>query len=423
MLPLCPLTACCAWLFAMLVHLLPLRFPSAPGEMRLRRGSQRWGLFIVELTTLILVGGTSVLAAAEPAIDFERARLLLQKERGGETLSPDEQQYLQRARDARRRNMPKGPTAGRLPSIEPRSSVGLVPLCDMSADDQYQGEDGGLYGGGRNLPPEELRSAAQPLLTQIQPLDAQGQPAAKGRIVLVSISMSNATQEFSRFKQIADADAAKSSFLTIVDCAQGGQAMAEWVDPRAAPWTEATRRLTAAGVSPQQVQVAWIKLANKGPRGDLTEHGKKLQRDTLAVLQNARLRFPNLRLAYLGSRIYAGYASTPLNPEPYAYESAFVVRWLIRDQMKGDAALNCDPAKGEVKSPLLLWGPYLWADGIKGRKSDGLVWNRDDLAGDGTHPSTSGRQKVAALLLDFFKSDPLARTWFTYAVAENSRRD
>jgi hypothetical protein len=229
--------------------------------------------------------------------------------------------------------------------------------------------------------------------------------------------MSNATQEFSQFKRIADADPAKSPTLTIVDCAQGGQAMAEWADPQARPWAEAARRLTAAGVSVPQVQVAWVKLANKGPRGDLQQHGKILQRDTLAVLQNAKARFPNLRIAYLGSRIYAGYAATPLNPEPYAYESAFVVRWLIQGQIKGDAALSLDPAKGEVKAPLLLWGPYLWADGVKGRRIDDLVWNREDLAGDGTHPSTSGREKVARLLLKFFKTDPLARTWFARSAA------
>jgi hypothetical protein len=165
-------------------------------------------------------------------------------------------------------------------------------------------------------------------------------------------------------------------------------------------------------VSPQQVQIAWVKLANKGPQGDLRRHGEKLQRDTQALLQNAQARFPNLRIAYLGSRIYGGYAGGPLNPEPYAYESAFVVRWLIQDQIAGTAALNFDPEKGERKSPLLLWGPYLWADGVQGRKTDDLIWTREDLAGDGTHPSPSGRDKVARLLLDFFKSDPLAKSWF-----------
>jgi hypothetical protein len=126
-----------------------------------------------------------------------------------------------------------------------------------------------------------------------------------------------------------------------------------------------------------------------------------------------KTEFPNLRVAYLSSRIYGGYATTRLNPEPYAYENAFAVRWLIQNQIKGDAKLNYDPARGEVKSPLLLWGPYLWADGTKPRKGDGFTWTRDDLTpGDGTHPSPAGRQKVAELLLKFLKSDAGARTWF-----------
>jgi hypothetical protein len=148
------------------------------------------------------------------------------------------------------------------------------------------------------------------------------------------------------------------------------------------------------------------------PKGTLTEHGRRLEKDTIAVLQNAQARFPNLRVAYLASRIYAGWATTLLNPEPYAYEGAFAVRWLIQDQVRGDPSVNHDPAKGVVRAPLLLWGPYLWADGTTPRKSDGLTYTREDLADDGTHPSQSGRQKVADLLLRFFQGDSMARTWY-----------
>jgi hypothetical protein len=281
----------------------------------------------------------------------------------------------------------------------------------MTASDRYKGEDGGLYGAGRNEPPEAHLAAAKKESSKITPLDAAGKPSADGTIALISISMSNATQEFSFFKQIADRDEAKSPRLTIVDCAQGGQAMAEWVDPRGNPWTVTARRLDQAGVSPNQVQVVWVKLANKGPKGDLAEHGKKLQKDTLAVLQNAKAKFPNLRVAYLGSRIYGGYSNGALNPEPYAYEGAFAARWLIQDQIKGDAELTYDAERGAVKAPLLLWGPYLWGDGTTPRK-DGLVWERTDLGPDGTHPNDSGRKKVADMLLKFFKTDPVAATWF-----------
>lgn len=293
-----------------------------------------------------------------------------------------------------------------------KPSVGFKPLTEMAATDRYKGEDGGLYGGGNNEPPSALQAAAKKEAEKIVPLDAAGKPAKDGKIGLVSISMSNATQEYSMFKQIADRDPNKSLQLAVVDLAQGGQTMARWADPKAPPWQVADERLEDAHLSPNQVQVAWIKLANAGPTGELTEHGKKLQRDTVAVLHNAKARFPNLRIAYLSSRIYAGWANTKLNPEPYAYEGAFPVRWLIQDQIKGDPELNYDPSHGSVNSPLLLWGPYLWGDGLTPRKSDGLVWKREDLAGDGTHPSQSGRQKVAELLLKFFKSDPYSSPWF-----------
>jgi hypothetical protein len=347
-------------------------------------------------------------------IDFNKARMLLQKQRRGEKLTPEEEAYLRKAQAARRAGQGANPTQPqrRPTNVQPRETTGLKPLTEMTADDRYKGEDGGLYGGGRNTPPDEHRRAAEAALARIQPLDSAGKPAPDGRIVFVSISMSNATQEFSRFKRLADADSAKSGKLTIVDCAQGGQAMAEWVDPNARPWLEAMRRIESASVTPEQVQVAWIKLANKVPSGDLKEHGGKLQRDTLAVIQNARAKFPNLQIACLSSRIYAGYAASNLNPEPYAYESAYVVRWLIQDQVKGKPELNWDASRGNVKAPVLLWGPYLWADGTTPRVSDKLTYSRDDLAGDGTHPSEQGRDKVARVMLEFYKTDPLARPWF-----------
>jgi hypothetical protein len=218
--------------------------------------------------------------------------------------------------------------------------------------------------------------------------------------------MSNATQEFSAFVRIANASPAKSDRVVVVDCAQGGQAMAQWAPPDARPWQVAMDRLEDAGVAPEQVQVAWVKLANKAPAGSLEDHGKVLENDTLKVLHNAKKKFPNLRIAYLASRIWAGNARGSLNPEPYAYESAFAVRWLIRRQMEGDPGLALD------KAPLLLWGPYLWAEGERGRKLDDLVWLPGDFAGDGVHPSPSGREKVARLLLDFVTTDPLAKPWF-----------
>ena len=341
-------------------------------------------------------------------IDFDKARQLMERQRNGGTLTPEERAYLDRARAEREKQQgsQKKGTPGARPANQRPAPARITPLTDLGATGRYEGQDGGLYGGGQNTPPEAQRKAAEQQLAQIRPLNAAGQPADDGVIGFVALSMSNATQEFSHFKRLADASPLKSSRVAIVDCAQGGQAMAEWAPPDARTWQVTRERLAAARVSPQQVQLAWVKLANKGPSGSLEEHGRKLERDTLALLHNARALFPNLRIAYLGSRTYGGNANGGLNPEPYAYESAFPARWLIQRQIKGD------PALALTRTPLLLWGPYLWADGTHGRAIDSLVWTRSDFVADGVHPSDTGRQKVADLLLTFLTTDPLAKTWF-----------
>ena len=377
-------------------------------------------LFVVVLSNPPTAGAESAARdAGAQDIDLNRAQQLLRKRQRGEKLTAEEKKYLQRAREARRRQDPRRRDSSNRPSGKP--SLGLLPLTDMTTDDHYKGQDGGLYGGGRNKPPEAHFKAALNEARKIVPLDADGKRSADGKIVMISNGMSNTTQEFSQFVRLANRDADKSPHLQIVDCAQGGQEALDWAHPekrfrkkRASPWDVMTERLKRARVSPQQVQVVWINQARRNPKslGEFPEHAEEMKGHLVVVINKLKERFPNLRLAYLSSRIYAGYATTPLNPEPYAYEYAFTVRWLIQDQIKGVASLNGAPRRGEVKAPLLLWGPYLWADGVKGRKIDDLIWKREDLAGDGTHPSQSGRQKVAEQLLKFMKTDATAKVWF-----------
>ena len=57
------------------------------------------------------------------------------------------------------------------------------------------------------------------------------------------------------------------------------------------------------------------------------------QSDLRAVCQILQSKYPNIRICYLSSRIYAGYATTSLNPEPFAYQSGFAVKWLIESQI------------------------------------------------------------------------------------------
>ncbi len=139
---------------------------------------------------------------------------------------------------------------------------GLVPLTEMTAKDKYKGEDGGLYGGGKNEPPQSHQAAAKKELAKIVPLDAEGKPSKDGKIVLLSMGMSNTSQEFLLFKKIADADPQKSSRLVIVDGAQHSRDAAAWATGRGRGrdvWPELQKRLKQADVTPAQVQTLWLK--------------------------------------------------------------------------------------------------------------------------------------------------------------------
>ena len=364
---------------------------------------------------------------AEDEIDWDKAKVLHGKAGNGEKLSTEEQAYYDRARKAVsegkapfQKDGGGQPNPGNNPGTNPgtrtgggtpvgKSPTGLIPLTELGTS-KYKDEDGGLYGGGSNEPPQEHGSAAMKEIEKLQPLDADGKPSANGKIVLLGVGMSNTTQEFARFKQIADQDAVKAKNLVIVDGAQGGKAAKQWSAEDVYATVE--QRLKSQGVTAQQVQVAWVKQANMGPSGDLKDHGIALKNDMGVLIRLLKKHYPNLRIAYLSSRIYGGYATTRLNPEPYAYEGAFSMRWLIQDQIKNDPQLNYDAARGPVVAPILVWGPYLWADGTTARKSDGLVYEKSDFAGDGTHPGDTGRQKVADQLMTFFKNDATAKKWF-----------
>jgi uncharacterized coiled-coil DUF342 family protein len=351
---------------------------------------------------------------AKDDFDWQKARAAHEKEKRGETLTSDEKTLLDEAKkrmsEGRGPNRRDGARNEQRPALAPPPKD-LVPLTELTA--KYKDQDGGLYGGGKNEPPAAHAALAKKAIAEIKPLDRDGKPASDGKVVLMSIGMSNTTQEFSTFVRLANADPRKAAHVVVVDAAQGGRDAPAWAKADAQTWQVAEQRMQAAGVSPAQVQALWIKQAIAGPHAGFpseTERLRDLERDIVTI---AKKKFPNLRVAYLSSRIYAGYATGALNPEPYAYESAFAVRWLIEEQTKGAPALNADAAKGEVKAPVLLWGPYLWTNGEAGRKSDGLVFKREDLGPDGTHPSPSGREKVAKLLLDFFTTNELAKAWFT----------
>lgn len=286
------------------------------------------------------------------------------------------------------------------------TSVGFTPLDELGAG-TYLGFGGGLYAGGSNALPPGHEAAGLLEVAEVVPRDAAGNPDPAGKVVFVSIGMSNTALEFTTFVPLSVADPLRRPAVVPFNLAAGGVPAEAMDDPADPYWSGALADLAAASLSPAQVQVIWLLTANAMPTDPFPTHATSLQASLASIVAIARDVFPNARLCYVTSRIYAGYATTPLNPEPYAYESGFAVKWLIEQQIGGDPALAFT---GAVEAPWLAWARYNWGDGLVPR-ADGLVWECDDFAGDGTHPDLDARLKVASRLLEFLHTDSTC-SWY-----------
>jgi hypothetical protein len=311
------------------------------------------------------------------------------------------------------------------------TSVGFKPLNDLGTG-KYLGQfQGGLYPGGSNTPPTAHHQEGLARAAAIQPLNTSGQPQANGKIVLLSIGLSNTTQEFCSqgggepcaswtFMGRAAADpTVDKTHLVIVNGALGGQDTATWDAPADANYNRVRDTVLAPkGLSERQVQAVWVKLANAQPTVSLPNANAdafNLVSGLGNVARALKVRYPNLQMAFFSSRIYAGYASSTLNPEPFAYESGFGVKWLIQAQIKQAAGQGIDPLAGNLDfngtAPWLAWSSYLWADGLTPR-SDGLTWSCNEFETDGTHPAQAAESKVGQRLLQFFLTSPYTMPWF-----------
>lgn len=280
--------------------------------------------------------------------------------------------------------------------------TGLVPLTELVGG-EYRGEAGGLYDGS-NLPPDHHLQQGLAAAADVVPRGLDGSPASDGSIGLVSIGVSNTRTEFAAFERLVARDGRVNPALRTANLAQNGAPLGVWTSSSGRPWLQVDSLLDEAGLTAEQVQVAWVKLPaqDRGP-SRFPREGERYVGQMVEVLQVLRERFPNLRLVYLSSRIYGGYAD---QGEPIAYENGFSVKWTIELQVED--APELDPSSG--LAPWIGWGPYMWADGMQPR-ADGLVWSCDDFQ-EGIHPVLSGEEKVGELLLAHFLTDPTATPWF-----------
>lgn len=321
-----------------------------------------------------------------------------------------------------------------------------VSLYDLGPG-TYKTFQGGLYPGGANQRPADHEDAGLAIANAIGPLDTSGNASPNGRIAIISIGISNMTQEW-RVGANNDPSSSSLAFTTkavalqasgvvnpallIVDGAKGGIGADMWgaepPDLGMDPWTTVMNRLQFSQSSVAQVQIACVKAAHQGPTTCIANDGGTpgdagvLASDFAGVARNLKVVFPNIKLVYFVSRAYGGYA-TGGNREPYAYEQGFGVKWAIEAQLSGSGAYGDLSWQGaEAVAPWMSWGPYLWANGLQ-PSGPGMTWDINDFVSDHIHPSASGVDKASSAFLDFFLTDTTTRPWFGWQCLHGDMND
>lgn len=316
---------------------------------------------------------------------------------------------------------------------EPDSSTQMTPIMDLVGG-TYYGFPGGLYAGSDQIPSDHNADGVK-IANTVVPLNKIGAvDYITGKIILLSIGMSNTASEFcsesgappctdGSFIIAAMKDSTvDSKYLAIINGATPGKGADSWTLSNSYAYNEVRDlRLAPAGLTEMQVEVVWLKVVNDNPVISLPNthaDAQQLVRQYGNIVRSLKKRYKNIKMVFFSSRIYGGYATTTLSPEPYAYESGFAVKWTIDAQINQMRYGTMDARAGNLNyttvAPWIAWGPYLWADGLNPR-SDGLIWAQPDFESDGTHPSLSGRTKVVSMLFSFFKASKQTRCWFLSA--------
>ena len=235
--------------------------------------------------------------------------------------------------------------------------------------------------------------------------------------------------------------------LVLVDCAQDGAPATDWTmnspvlpyDPEYL-YSDCNKRLGTApyNLTAAQVQIILYKGADSGQRAALQELPTpftgcpstipsydvcNLMAEVSLTARVVKTFYPNVKQMFLHGRSYGGYANLigeSLNPEPYAYEQSFAMKWVIHSQI--GEIYHAQPPLPPMQSltyanaPWVDWGLYMWAGATltpcQNCVTQGLTWRQDqtnmkpctgnqecDFQTDNTHPSYCGRDKVSAMLL------------------------
>ncbi|MDP4198030.1 MAG: T9SS type A sorting domain-containing protein [Bacteroidota bacterium] len=300
------------------------------------------------------------------------------------------------------------------------TSTGYYSITDLAKNHD---EVAGLYPYGSNSgdggvhDEEGFQRAAT-----IVPLNTNGfVDSLHGKIVMIAFGMRERMAEASEFKHMIDTFAQKNTALQFIDCSQPGMDVEQFLTSGQA-WNNILASLSTAGATPKQVQAMWFEdILLRQTDTLFYRYADTLKNYYVQVFQKLHQLFPNLKNCYLTSSAYAGYATTGVIREPYAYQTGWAVKWLIQEQINHDASLLFSITGGPMPQtenvPWLAWGPYFWADGTRTWMDTTLRWFcPTDFDTDGVTLAGAGKVKAAKMLFQFFTHDGSSVGWFTNTI-------
>jgi hypothetical protein len=271
-------------------------------------------------------------------------------------------------------------------SIHQASISGLVPLDQLGPGTSYQGFSGGLYGDGSNQPSSTLLGAALAAAGQVVPRGYFGAPASSGKVGVIAIGQSTTKQWFPYFQRLAAFRLAPQ--FVLVNAGQDNMVAQSWASS-SQPWSVADRMVAASRLTRYQVQVAIIDSARirSWNDGNLSAQVSAYSSNLAKIVSIAKAHYPNLGLVYFMPFHDSEFVSPRrMLQEPSSYQLGFGIQHLVTTQGSG--------------SPVLLWGPYVWAD-----------MANPTYYYDGIHFSITGRAEMASLMWSFLQTDPVAAKW------------
>ena len=301
-------------------------------------------------------------------------------------------------------------------------SGSFVPLEDLGSS-MFMSYQGGQYPAGSNIRPSLQLSRALTQANAIVPLNLSGNiDQSNGKVVMIGVGASNPRAEFTAFKQLCDTFQCLNNKLKIINTCKGGTGIQKMNYDTAAYWSLAADTLLSYGLSSLQVQVIWIEQEHTGSTNTVFPSSPlQLVNEYKKLLEVILIKYPNVKIAYINSRAYAGYSDNTSGPglsHPRDYYNSWAIKWLIENQINNVSGFNY--ISPNINIPFVDWATNSWANGNI-PKQDGFFWDcvNDFGAADGLHLSTIGEKKVGLRLFNYFSKDTTSKIWFTYALCNS----